>query len=433
MKVYILTFGCKVNHYESDAIYQLLDKTEYIKSNNEQEADIIIFNSCAVTSESNRKLRQCINRIKKINPKCITMLIGCIPQAFPDRLDQFDDIDIILGNFNKNNLNIYLYEFLKDQQKIKIRDIKKYNQPNFEKFPLVCCSERTRAFLKIEDGCNRYCSYCIIPYARGSIRSKTISDIYFEAHQLAYNGYKEIVLVGINLASYGIDINSNLQKAVNVLCEIKGIERIRLGSLEPDMINDNMILEFYNLGKKFCHQFHLPLQSGSDKVLKSMRRRYSVSNYIEVVSKIRNKFEDAEITTDIMVGFPGESEEDFNKSLKIIKQVGFLKVHVFPYSPRPGTVAAQMKNQITKNIKSSRVKTIIKEGKRQSQIVLNKYIGKCVYVLYESRKQGDFFEGYTSNYLLVVSKSSDNIKGKILLTLIEKCEEEVCVGKIIKS
>lgn len=428
MKVYIITFGCKVNQYESEAILEMLIKNGYTKSDNLAESDIVILNSCTVTAESDRKLRQTIHKVKKLNPLCITVLIGCMPQAFPDKAEGFEDIDIIIGNSNKSELISYINNFIKSRKKIV--NIVDYNSFDFSSLPIATFSDRTRAFLKIEDGCNKFCSYCIIPYSRGRVRSKPIKEIYEESATLAKNGYKEISLVGINLCAFGEDINSSLSEAIDIISKVSGIERIRLGSLEPDLLTDEFLIKL-SKNKKFCPHFHLSIQSGSNKILKAMRRCYTREFYLEIVRKIRNIFCDATITTDMMVGFPGESDEDFDESLDIIRKVNFLKVHVFPYSVRPGTLAGNMKNQIPNDIKSLRVRIAINEANRQTKNILGEYIGKTVNVLYESAKGNVFYEGYTSNYILVRARSLFDVKGKILPTFINESFNDYCQGNIL--
>ena len=426
MKVYIITFGCKVNQYDSEAVLELLIRSGFTQAENVSNADIVILNSCAVTSESVRKLKKTVNYIKSNNPKCITVLMGCIPQAFPGMDEEFSAFDITIGNYNKANLVSYISEFTDKKEHIVdiIPRSIDFDDLSIEKF-----SAHTRAFLKIEDGCNRFCSYCIIPYARGRVRSKSIDDIKREVENLVKNGYKEIILVGINLSSYGTDLGLSLYDAINAAHSIDGVQRIRLGSLEPDLIQEDFLNKL-SKKEKFCHHFHLSLQSGSNKVLKSMRRLYTREEYINTVRHIRRMFEDATITTDIIVGFPGESESDFLDSIDIIKEVNFLKVHIFPYSERRGTLASKMPDKISNQIKSLRVRLMKKEVSKQTSKVLHSFTGETLSVLYEKIDNEGFYEGYSDNYILVKTKSDTDIRGKIVKTHIKSNTETYCVGII---
>ena len=372
MKAFIITFGCKVNQYDSEVALTLLNKAGYGKAESIYNADIVIVNSCAVTQESVKKLKKSLNFVKKKNPNGIILLMGCVPQAFPESEGEFKNVDIFIGNSNKYNLVPIIEKFIKNRQRLV--NVEKYNSG-------ICSSlvhefsKRTRAFIKIEDGCNRFCSYCIIPYARGRVRSKTIDNILFEVKGLADNGYKEINLVGINLSSYGLDLGTNLSDVINKISEIQGIERIRLGSLEPDLVTEKFLREI-SKNEKFCPQFHLSLQSGSNKILKAMHRLYTREDYINIVEKIRSMFKNATITTDLIVGFPGETENEFEESIDIIKKIKFLKIHIFPYSLRSGTVAAKMPGHIPKDIKNRRVKIAINEANNQTKLLLNNFLNK---------------------------------------------------------
>ena len=428
MKFSIITFGCKVNQCESDNIRFSMIKNGYELSENTQNADIIIINSCTVTAESDRKLRQTVNKIKKINSDGIIVLTGCMPQAFPEEAKKILGVDIVIGNAEKHEITSVLENYLKN--KVKIFDVNNINSVfKFEKATFDSRLHRSRAFLKIEDGCDRFCSYCIIPYARGRVRSKNLQEIKKDIFNLSANGYKEIVLVGINLFSYGKDINSDICEAVKVAAENPNIKRIRLGSLEPDLVSDE-IIEKLSYEEKLCPQFHLSLQSGSDKILKSMRRKYTSEDYLKLVKKLKDKFSNATFTTDLMVGFPGETEEDFEKSLKIIEKVQFLKVHVFPYSRRPGTLADKYLGQISKNIKTERVKKAIEFSEKISKIVLEKFIGKTFDVLFETKDENGFYEGYTSNYIYVKVKSDKDLIGNIEKIKLLKAEKNFCLGEL---
>ena len=309
MKFYFYTLGCKVNQYESQVITELLIKRGFVPAASAEDADINIINSCTVTGEGDRKTRQMVRKYKRKNPNAVTVLIGCMPQAFPADAEKVVEADIISGNTTPEKIPDMIEQFLKKGERIV--DItshergEKYNTPSLKSF-----NERTRAFMKIEDGCDRYCTYCTIPKARGDIRSRDLADIEAEAESLAKNGYREIVLVGINLTSYGREMGLSICDAVAAAAKPEGIKRIRLGSLEPDHISDETLEKLSKI-PEFCPQFHLALQSGCDETLKRMNRHYDTAFYRDLVKRIRAKFENASITTDIMVGFPGESDEEF--------------------------------------------------------------------------------------------------------------------------
>ena len=414
MTFFILTFGCKVNQCESENIEKSMEKNGFEVCDDFEKADIVILNSCAVTAESVRKLRQSIHKIKHTNPNSILTVTGCVAQAESDEISKMPEVDIVIGNANKGDIPTIIKKYLQNKKSIlKVGPI--FNLKSFPNEIVNYSPHRSRAFLKIEDGCNRFCSYCIIPYARGRVRSKNLSDIGSDVKILAKNGYKEVVLVGINLSSYGMDTDKNLADAVEVVCSVDGIERVRLSSLEPDLMTDEILLRL-SKEPKLCHQFHLALQSGSNKILSSMRRRYTREEYIEVVNKIKNMFPNATFTTDLMVGFPGENEEDFRDSLDLIGEVGFLKVHVFPYSVRPGTLAENFDGQIPKSIKTKRVHEVMEKSAETCRKVLESSVDKTCEVLYETLDKDGFYEGYTKEYIPVKTRSNKDLRGKIVPT-----------------
>ena len=412
-----ITFGCKVNQCESENVAEAMIKNGFEFEKNTNSAEIIIINSCSVTAESDRKLRQTLHKIKRENQSSIILLTGCMPQADPSAAEKLENIDIIIGNAKKNSIPQAIKNFLKN--KSKIIDVTPINKLKvFEKSTVNYSPKRSRAFLKIEDGCNRFCSYCIIPYARGPVRSKPLEEIKYDAENLSKNGYKEIVLVGINLSSYGMDFDANLYDAVKIVSDQENINQVRLSSLERDLMTIDIIKKLSTI-PKLCPQFHLSLQSGSNNILKSMRRRYTREEYLNLVNILRKYFKNATFTTDIMVGFPGETENDFEDTLKLITEAKFLKVHVFPYSRRPGTLADKMENQISKNIKSERVKKIIELSNKVTEKVLSEFLNISMPVLYETIDSNGFYEGYTPNYILVKTCSEHDIRGKILETKLE--------------
>ena len=423
MNIHFYTLGCKVNQYETQSMREgllALGHTSFEKV----YADAVIINSCTVTAESDRKTRQLVHKIRRNNPDAVILLTGCMVQAFPESAKELVDADIIIGNRDIKKvieaINNYNKKCFSVEKHIKGE---LYNTPAISSF-----SERTRAFMKIEDGCDRFCSYCIIPTARGRVRSRSIEDIKVEAEKFAQNGYLEIVLVGINLSAYGFGEDFNLCDAVDAVCSVDGIKRVRLGSLEPDHITDEMLARF-KAQKKFCPQFHLSLQSGCDTTLKRMNRHYDNAFYYDLVSRIRNIFPDASITTDIMVGFAGETEEEFNESIAFAQKVKFARAHIFSYSRREGTVAAALKSQVTKAEKERRSKEMISVTKKTEYEFLCSQIGSVYSVLFENCSNG-VAEGYTPNYSRVQVKSDTIKNGEIKNILIKEVVDDYCIGEI---
>ena len=393
IRFFIYTLGCKVNNCDSNEIAGVLGSYGCCLSEPEC-SDLIIINSCAVTSESVRKTRQNINKFKKINKNSFLVLTGCAS---------------VLEQFSKNK-NVDLIS----KKKNLVSDIKnRFNldiNPRMKKnFVFLNLYDKTRAFLKIEDGCENFCSYCIIPFVRGKIKSKTLEEIDIESKNLSDFGFKEINLTGINLGKYGFDISLSLIDSINVVK--KYFKRIRLSSLEPDVINDSL-LNFLSRTKEFCPHFHLSLQSGSDKILSLMNRKYDSDFYLELINKIRSRFENCTFATDLIVGFPGETDEDFSKSLEIIKEVKFIKVNVFPYSPRPFTLASNFK-QIDSEIKRLRVNKAIEYSNKISKYEISRFFGKKLSVLFEKEVEKSVYCGYSMNYIKIFKKSDENLCGKI--------------------
>ena len=425
MKIAFFTLGCKVNQYESQAMAERMVKCGFELVSPNEKADVYVINSCTVTAESDRKTRQTVRRFKRKNPDSIVVLTGCMPQAFPEDADALKEADIVLGNKN----NIRLSELIERYFSCGQRIIEIENHETGDRFigdSISGFEGRTRAIVKIEDGCNRFCSYCIIPYSRGRVRSKPIDELEAELLTLSDAGFIEIVLVGINLSSYGSDIELSICDAVELAAGMN-FERIRLGSLEPDHITDDVIERLAKVDK-FCPQFHISLQSGCDNTLKAMNRHYTSAAYKELCTKLRNSFDDTTITTDIMVGFPTESEEDFADNVNFAKEIGFEKVHVFPYSPREGTRAAKME-QIEKSIKEKRSHIMIEETEKIRQKFLESQIGKTVEVLLETRHNDEFTEGYTKNYTPVKVKGSHPC-GKLVTAKIIAVDGDFCVAEV---
>ncbi|MDF2568067.1 MAG: mtaB [Oscillospiraceae bacterium] len=428
MRAAFYTLGCKVNQYETEILMGQFALNGFDIVSCEDEADVYIVNSCTVTSSGDKKTRQSLRKFKRNNPSAVIALTGCYPQAFPDIEKAIPEADIITGSYNRSSLVPHVKRFLQNRE--KITDITPHQKgESFEKMSASKFLDHTRAFVKIEDGCDRYCSYCIIPTARGPIRSKLLSDIKDELIGLAENGYKEVVLVGINLSSYGKDLGLRLIDAIELACDIDGIERVRLGSLEPELLTDKDIIRM-SKQPKFCPQFHLSLQSGCDETLSRMNRHYDTAEYQRIVTNLRNHFENASITTDIMVGFPGETQEEFQKSIDFSKTIGFAKAHVFAYSKREGTVAARMQNQIDRKTKEQRSAQMIETTNQTKQAFLDSQTGTVQPVLFETMKSNDVYEGYTPNYTPVVVKSSVNLCGKIKYVKLISVENEHCIGEM---
>ena len=425
MKAAFYTLGCKVNQYETQEMISLLKNEGYEIISHKQKADIYIINSCTVTAESSRKTRQAVRRFRNDNKDAIIILTGCFPQAFSEEASQLAEADIILGNKMNHTIIDAITEFrLSKKQTVKVAVHKR--EDKYKGIEINTFDGHTRAFIKIQDGCNRYCSYCIIPKARGFSRSRPLDAIKNEIERLAKAGYKEIVFVGINLSAYGLDTGYTICDALQIAEETEGIERFRLGSLEPDHITDDIIRRLSEM-KKFCPQFHLSLQSGSNPVLKRMNRHYTAEEYLELCQKLKATFTDISLTTDIIVGFPGETDEYFNETLEFAKKCGFMKVHVFPFSPREGTVAYKFTDKIPNTVKTRRCAVLQKECDKIRDIFLNETIGKTVNVLFETPK-GNIQQGYTENYTPVTVTSDENLCGQIRKVRILSSENDTCRG-----
>ncbi len=431
MRIALYTLGCKVNQYESQAISELLLQRGHTIVEPSQNADAYIINSCTVTSTSDSKSKKAARHFKKNNPDAVIALIGCFPQAFPQKAQKLEYTDIILGNKDKKRVVELLEEcFNKRQRTFAVTEHPKIAQ--IENLNITSFDERTRAFVKIQDGCNRFCSYCIIPTARGRICSKPLNEIQIEIENLVSNGYNEIVLVGIDLSSYGNEFGKTLTDAVEAVSKIKGVKRIRLGSLEPEIISDEDIERLSKI-ESFCPQFHLSLQSGCDKTLKAMNRHYTANEYRNIVKKLRAAFPKVAITTDIMVGFAGESDEDFNESLAFALEMRFLKVHVFPYSVREGTRAAKFEGQISPEIKKERARKMIEKTEGVRREILRDAIGETTEVLLESRTKNGFGIGYTKDYIPVYVKNCSAALGEIVSVKLTSLYEDGCLAEIVEE
>lgn len=432
------TLGCKVNQYETNAMEQQFIKNNYEIVENTQKADIYIINTCTVTNMAERKSRQMLRRVKEINPSAVLVVCGCYAQVAKNELEQIPEIDIILGINEKNEIVQIVENYMekmaeqdKRSQKAEIDDVSK--QKEFLDFGDVTYTEKNRAVVKVQDGCNMFCSYCIIPYARGRIRSRKIESVVSEIEKIAKEGIKEVVITGIHVASYGKDFdNENTPKKIRLIDlleainKIDGIDRIRLSSLEPTIVDEEFATRLSKLDK-ICDHFHLSLQSGCDETLKRMNRKYTTQIYRDAVATLRKYYPEASFTTDVIVGFPGETDEEFAKTYEFLKEIDFYRLHVFKYSPRRGTVAEKMPNQIDGNKKEERSNKLIELSNSTENKHNQSYIGKTAKVLFEEFEDG-FFKGHTTNYMMVKvageEEQSDKFVNKILDVKIKENNDE---------
>lgn len=429
-KVCGITLGCKVNQYETEAMLELFNDNGYEIVSDNEIADIYIINTCTVTNFGDKKSRQAIRKAKRQNENAIIVVVGCYAQTAPEEIEKIEGVNLIIGTKDRTKI-VELVESYTEESGIvnKVEDIMKVHE--FEEFPLKEMKGRTRAYLKIQDGCNNFCTYCIIPYARGPIRSRRPEEVIKEVKTLAQNGFKEIVLTGIHVASYGKDLgNINLLQIIQKVHQIEGIERIRFSSIEPNVVTDEF-LEGLDKLPKVCDHFHLSLQSGCDETLKRMNRKYDTQKYYEAVEKLRKHMPNVGITTDIIVGFPEETEEEFETTRRFAEKVGFSKIHIFPYSPKTGTPAAKRKDQIPAEIKDKRCKILNNTEEELRKSFLKSFIGKTAEVLFEREVKENIYEGYTTNYIRVEVYSEENLKNQILKVVINGLENDYLTGKII--
>ena len=420
-----------MNQYETEAMEELFEKSGYEIVDKEEVADIYVINTCTVTNFGDRKSRQFMRRAKKLNPNSTIAVVGCYSQISPEEVEKIEGVDVIIGTSQREKI-VDLCEKAKSKgEKINIvEDISKHK--DFDNLNIVDIKEKTRANIKIQDGCNQFCSYCIIPYARGPIRSRDLSNTIEECIRLRDAGFKEIVLTGIHIASYGKDMGDlGLIDIIEEISKVEGIERIRLSSIEPTLIDEDFMKRAIKT-EKLCDHFHLSLQSGSDAILKRMNRKYSTEEYRNIVNTIRKYMPNAGITTDIIVGFPGETDREFEETYNFVKEINFSKIHVFKYSPREGTVASKMDNQIHGEIKQNRSERLIALGEELTNKFNKGFLKEEFMVLYEeeSKENPDFMEGYTTNYIRVKSRADKNTQGQILNTRLIEIEEEYLLGKI---
>ena len=423
------TLGCKVNQYETNAmIEQFIRKGYSIKEFNEK-ADIYIINTCTVTNMADRKSRQMLRRVKELNKNALIVACGCYAQVAKEELEKIDEIDLIYGTNEKNKISEYVENYIKSNSDSTIVTDVMY-QKEFLDFGVTDYTEKTRAVIKVQDGCDRFCSYCIIPYARGHIRSRNISSILEEIKEIVNKGIKEVVITGIHVASYGRDLNDNIG-LIDLLEEINRIdklERIRLSSLEPTLITEEFVNRLKNLDK-ICDHFHLSLQSGCDETLKRMNRRYDTKQFKNATELLRKTYPNVSLTTDVIVGFPGETEEEFENTYKFLKDIKFYQMHIFKYSQRKGTKAAVMDNQIDNKVKEERSKKLIELSHNNQKDYNNSCIGKELDVLFEE-KAGDYIKGHTTNYM-VVKVPYRSLENQIIKVKITRDDNLELIGEIV--
>ena len=433
-KVAFCTLGCKVNQYETNAMIEQFMKLGYEIVNFEDKADVYIINTCTVTNMADRKSRQMLRKVKEINPDGIVVACGCYVQVGKEELKKIPEIDLVYGTNEKNMIAEYVDEYLNDKKKqnaIKELVTDVMYQKEFLDFGTTRYTEKTRAVIKIQDGCDRFCTYCIIPYARGHVRSRKIDSIVKEIEEIAKEGIKEVVTTGIHIASYGKDFKEDvgLIDLIEEINKIDGIKRIRLGSIEPKLITKEFIDRLSKL-EKVCDHFHLSLQSGCDETLKRMNRRYTTEEFRKVARIIRKAYPNAALTTDIIVGFPGETDEEFEKTYEFLKEIDFYKMHVFKYSQRKGTKAAVMSGQIDAKVKDKRSRRLIELSNANEKRYNKQYIGKTVEVLFEEKEDG-YIKGHTTNYIVVKAPYRE-VENKIEKVKIEDVENLELIGNFLK-
>lgn len=429
-KAAFYTLGCKVNQYETEAMAELFAAAGYEICDFNDKADVYVINTCSVTNMGDRKSRRIIRRAKRSNPDAVIAVTGCYAQTAPDEVLEIEGVNIVIGNNDRKNI-VNLVEVLESTANINhVTDIMTIHE--FEELHIKQYSNRTRAFIKIQEGCNQFCSYCIIPYARGPVRSRPMNEVIDEVKKLAANNFKEIILVGIHVASYGTDLeNTSLAKLITEVDKIDGVERIRLSSIEPMTLNQSFIDSIKD-SKKLCRHFHISLQSGCDETLRRMNRKYTTAQFKGIVDGLRSVFDDVAITTDIMVGFPAETDEEFEHTVDFIRDVSFADAHVFQYSQRRGTPAAKRPDQISPDVKEKRSKIVIAETKKTRDAFIQRFIGKTMRVLFEQPARDGLFEGKTDNYITVHAPSDTDLNDQFRNVLLERNENGIVIGTIVE-
>lgn len=432
MQCYFFTFGCKVNSCETAGMTAIFEAAGYTITEQPTAADVIVLNTCTVTASGDSRMYATLRKLRKNNPDAVMVLTGCYAQAYPKEAAALPEADIVIGTQNRDQLPQLIATFLQEKQ--PLAQVAAYTgKEDFACLPHHMPADRTRAFLKIQDGCNCFCSYCIIPYARGRCRSMPLAQLQQEVQQLSADGYQEVVLCGINLAFYGKEWGGSLLEAVQYCCETAGIQRVRLGSLEPERMTDSMLDGLAAL-PAFCPQFHLSLQSGCDRTLKEMHRRYTTAEYAALCQAIRERFPVCSITTDIMVGFPGETEEDFAASLSFAKEMQFAKIHVFRYSPRTGTPAAERTDQIADAVKHRRMLAMQQVADASLASFLQSRIGMILPVLFERERNPAYHNGHTPDFTPIkihAENTKKSLRKSIFYVRIEKSDSTCCFGHIV--
>ena len=428
-KVAFCSLGCKVNQYETNAMAQKFIKKGYEIVEFNEYADIYIVNTCTVTNVADRKSRQMLRRAKELNKNSILVACGCYAQVSQDEIKKIDDIDLIIGNNEKKDIVEVIENYTKEKGIEELVSDVMY-KTDYVELGTTTYTEKTRAVIKVQDGCDRFCSYCLIPFARGHIRSRNIGNVIEEIKEIVDKGINEVVITGIHIASYGKDLKNGigLIDLLEEINKIEGLHRIRLGSIEPTIITDEFVCRLSKLDK-ICDHFHLSLQSGCTETLKRMNRRYTTEEFKEVTKRLRKSFPNAALTTDIIVGFPGETEAEFSKTYEFLKEIAFYQMHIFKYSPRKGTKAAVMPNQIDGSIKEERSKKLIQLSSENQYIYNKGYIGKNVEVLFEER-EGKYVKGHTKNYIMVKYETdNDEFINKIVSLNVVDTENDFLIAK----
>ena len=421
------TLGCKVNTYESNAMLKIFNEAGYQEVDFKQVADVYVINTCTVTNTGDSKSRQMIRKAIRKNPKATICVVGCYSQTAPEEIEKIEGVGVVLGTQYRSDIVKYVDEHLGTGEMVikvdNVMNLRKFEDLNIDRF------KNTRAFLKIQDGCNNFCTYCIIPYARGRVRSRQKESELNQAQKLVDNGYVEIVLTGIHTAGYGEDLDDySFYELLVDLVKIKGLKRLRISSIETSQISDE-IIDLIGSNEIIVDHLHVPLQAGSDATLKRMNRKYTTAEYLEKINKIRSYLPNIAFTTDVIVGFPGETDEEFEETYNFIKQVNYSELHVFPYSPRKNTPAAKMKGQVNDQIKHERANRLLQLSKELNHEFALKQIGKTLKVLFEKR-DGEYLIGHAGDYLKVKVKTADNLIGEIVTIKIDKYDE-ILEGRVV--
>ena len=421
------TLGCKVNTYESNAMLKIFNEAGYQEVDFKQVADVYVINTCTVTNTGDSKSRQMIRKAIRKNPKATICVVGCYSQTAPEEIEKIEGVGVVLGTQYRRDIVKYVDEHLETGEMVikvdNVMNLRKFEDLNIDRF------KNTRAFLKIQDGCNNFCTYCIIPYARGRVRSRQKESVLNQAQRLVDNGYVEIVLTGIHTAGYGEDLDDySFYELLVDLVKIKGLKRLRISSIETSQISDE-IIDLIGSNEIIVDHLHVPLQAGSDATLKRMNRKYTTAEYLEKINKIRSYLPNIAFTTDVIVGFPGETDEEFEETYNFIKQVNYSELHVFPYSPRKNTPAAKMKDQVNDQIKHERANRLLQLSKELNHEFALKQIGKTLKVLFEKR-DGEYLIGHAGDYLKVKVKTADNLIGEIVTIKIDKYDE-ILEGRVV--